>query len=134
VVSSLPNSQLKFSIYLLLKTLMHASCPAHFLLLDMIIPIIFWDRANHKAFHNAISRASCYFILLVSKYSPQQRSQTPSVYGYVLPSMRETKFHTIRNICAFSSHTYPVEASKYENLQLVYFLDFLRLHSQIICE
>lgn len=63
------------------------------------------EQCNHKAFHYAISRASCYFIL-VPKYSPQHRSQTSSIYGYVLPSIWETTFHTTRNICAFSSHTY----------------------------
>jgi hypothetical protein len=38
------------------------------------------------------SPTSCHFISLWSKYSPQQHSQTPSVY--VPHLMSETKFHT----------------------------------------
>jgi len=38
------------------------------------------------------SPPSCHFLPFRSKYSPSNRSQTPSVY--VLPLVRETKFHT----------------------------------------
>jgi hypothetical protein len=72
---------------------MCATCPAHLILLELIIIIHIWRRVQvMKLPIMQLSPTSYYFILLLSKYSPQH--PVIKYFQSVLPLTSEVKFHT----------------------------------------
>jgi hypothetical protein len=69
---------------------MHAICPTHLILLDLICLIIFGD--YYYSLCNFLHSPVTSLLSLVKIFSLGPCSQTPS--GYALDLMWETKFHT----------------------------------------